>query len=394
LVFCFIFIFNIKIKKDSGFYFMKEIKAIISAYDGLNKTTTAAALATVVRVDGSSYRRTGARMLVTDSGIWVGGISGGCLEGDALKKAQYAIIKSESSLVTYDTTDDDPYQIGVGLGCQGVIDILFTPLDYQNKNNPVEVLKSCIETKRQMQILITLTDLKGEWGNIKAGDVIRYKDNNSLKVFGEVSFEKELEEKINQQIQSARSKPEQFEMSDGRKLSVFIEILLPEIHLILMGHQYDIYPLTRIVADLGWRATVVSYLFKLNNKIVSPGVSVFDFDKFGDVPIDEYSAIVLMSHDFKTDKLNLARALATRANYIGILGPRVRAEKIFKELEQQGIPVWDEDQRRIYAPAGLDIGALSPEEIALSLLAEIRTVFSNREGGSLRLRGTTIHERN
>jgi xanthine dehydrogenase accessory factor len=88
---------------------MKEIKAIISAYDGIDKATTNAALATVVRVDGSSYRRAGARMLVRDDGVWVGGISGGCLEGDALKRARFAIVKSESSLVTYDTTDDDPY---------------------------------------------------------------------------------------------------------------------------------------------------------------------------------------------------------------------------------------------------------------------------------------------
>src|SRR5579871_6738937 len=121
---------------------MKEIRAIIKAYDSIDQEATGAALATVVRVDGSSYRRTGARMLVTDNGIWVGGISGGCLEGDALIRARDGIFKSQSSLITYDTTDYDPYQIGVGLGCQGVIDILFTPLDYHNKNNPVEILKS------------------------------------------------------------------------------------------------------------------------------------------------------------------------------------------------------------------------------------------------------------
>jgi xanthine dehydrogenase accessory factor len=372
---------------------MKEIKAIIKAYDAINKTATSAALATVVRADGSSYRRTGARMLVTDDGIWVGGISGGCLEGDALTKAQYAIIKSESSLVTYDTTDDDPYQIGVGLGCQGVIDILFTPLDYRNKNNPVEILKSLVGAARKIHILVTLTELKGEWANIKAGDAIQYQGNQSLNIFEDLSFEKELEETINQQIKNGKSAPKQFELTDGRKLSVFIEILLPEIHLVLMGHQYDILPLTRIIVETGWRASVVSSMVKLNSKIVGAEVNVFDFDKFSDVIIDEYSAIVLMSHDFKTDKLNLPRVLATGASYIGILGPRLRAEKIFKALEEEGMGISDEDQQRIYAPAGLDIGALSPEEIALALLAEIRAVFSNRDGRSLRLRQTTIHER-
>jgi xanthine dehydrogenase accessory factor len=123
---------------------MKEIKAIIAAYDNIKDTATQAALATVVRVEGSSYRRTGARMLVMDDGVWVGGISGGCLEGDALKRARLAIAKSESSLITYDTTEDDAYQIGVGLGCNGIIDVLFTPLDFHDSNNPVEGLRSCV----------------------------------------------------------------------------------------------------------------------------------------------------------------------------------------------------------------------------------------------------------
>ena len=374
---------------------MKEIKAIIQAYDSINKATTAAALATVVRADGSSYRRTGARMLVMDNGIWVGGISGGCLEGDALLKAQYAIAKSKPSLVTYDTTEDDPYQIGVGLGCQGVIDILFTPLDFQNKNNPIETLKSLLNSERRIHVLITVSELKGEWVHAKAGDAIRYIGADTLNVFGDTLLEKELEEKIQQRVEEAKSGPQRFELTDGRKLSVFIEILLPEIHLVLMGHQYDIYPLTRIITEIGWRASVVSQTWKLNKKNnLNSEVNVFDVDKFEDVPIDEYSAIMLMSHDFKTDKLNLFRALRTRANYIGILGPKVRAKRIFEELGKEGALISDEDQKRIFAPAGLDIGALSPEEIALSLLAEIRCVFSKREGSFLRLRQTTIHERN
>jgi xanthine/CO dehydrogenase XdhC/CoxF family maturation factor len=325
----------------------------------------------------------------------VGGISGGCLEGDALQKAQYAIAKSKPSLVTYDTTEDDPYQIGVGLGCQGIIDILFTPLDFQNKNNPVETLKSFLNSERKVHVLITITELMGEWFHAKAGDAIRYKGPESLNVFGDNLLEKELEEKIQQQVEEAKSGPQRFELIDGRKLSVFIEILLPEIHLVLMGHQYDIYPLIRIIAEIGWRATVVSHLIKLNNmNIASPEINLFDFEQFGEVSIDEFSAIMLMSHDFKTDKLNLARALKTKASYIGILGPRVRAKKIFNELEEEGIVISEDQQKRIYAPAGLDIGALSPEEIALSLLAEVRCIFSKREGNFLRLRQTSIHERN
>jgi xanthine dehydrogenase accessory factor len=373
---------------------MKEIKAIIDAYDKLDKASIRAALATVVRVEGSSYRRTGARMLVTDDGVWVGGISGGCLEGDALKRARQAIAKSEPSLITYDTTEDDAYQIGVGLGCNGVIDVLFTPLQYQNKNNPVEVLKTCVAANRQIHVLITVTGLEGKWLNVKAGEVIQYHGPESLNVFGNNALEKQLDEKVIGQIENSKSKPWQIELADGRKLSVFIEILLPEIHMVLMGHQYDIYPLARLTKEMGWRVTVVSNPQKVNSKLSAAVDAIFGYHQLYDIHFDRYTAIVLMSHDYKTDKINLPKALNAGAFYVGMLGPRVRSEKIFNQLNNEGILLSDKDMERIYAPAGLDIGAISPEEIALSIIAEVKAVFSKREGGFLRLRHVPIHERN
>lgn len=372
---------------------MKEIKAIINAYDKLDKQSRCAALATVVRVEGSSYRRTGARMLVTDDGVWIGGISGGCLEGDALKRARLAIAKSESSLITYDTTEDDAYQIGVGLGCNGIIDVLFTPLQYQNKSNPVEVLKSCMATNRQTHVLITITGIKGNWKNVKAGHVIQYTGPESLHVFGDEAAKNPLLAHINLHLESNRSGPAKIELPGGKELAVFIEILLPEIHLVLMGHQYDIYPLARLIKEVGWRVTMVSNPLKIDSKLSCTVDAIFSYEHLDDIQIDRYTAIVLMSHDYKTDKRNLPDALQTDAFYIGMLGPRVRSEKIFAELAGEGKTISSKDMNRIYAPAGLDIGAISPEEIALSMLAEIKTVFSKREGGFLRLRHVPIHER-
>ncbi len=373
---------------------MKEIKAIINAYDKIDKATTHAALAIVVRVEGSSYRRGGARMLVTDDGVWIGGISGGCLEGDALKRARSAIAKSSASLITYDTTEDDAHQIGVGLGCNGIIDVLFTPLDYDNKNNQVEILKACIEAPRQTHILITVTGMEGDWENIQTGQVIKYSGVESLQIFGDTEFEKQLNEKVIQRFGNGKSSPFDFEIVGGEKISVFIEILLPEIHLVLMGHQYDVYPLAGLAKEMGWQVTVVSNPLKINATFAKTIDKVLPNEKFVDIPFDEYTAIILMSHDYKTDKINLPKALETAAPYIAMLGPRVRSEKIFRELADEHAPITDEEMKRVYAPAGLDIGALSPEEIALSLLAEIRTVLAAREGGFLRLRETTIHERN
>jgi len=372
---------------------MKEIKAIIHAYDKIKDSTVQAALVTVVRVEGSSYRRTGARMLVMDDGIWVGGISGGCLEGDALKRARLAIAKSASSLITYDTTEDDAYQIGVGLGCNGIIDVMFTPLDFHNKNNPVEVLRSCVYGRRQTNILVTITGLNGEWGRVKEGDVIHYNNRQSLSVFDDGEVANLLQEKISQQLENARSTPHQLDLADGRKLSVFVEILLPEINLVLMGHQYDVYPLARLGKEIGCYVTIVSNPLKVNSRFSDSIDIILGYDQFNDVFTDEYTAIVLMAHDYKTDKQNLYKALQTAVPYIGMLGPRVRSEKIFSELAKERGSLVDENMNRIFAPAGLDIGALSPEEIALSIMAEIKTVFSKREGGFLKLRHTPIHER-
>jgi len=388
---------NSRIPPDTNNFFgtlpcMKEIRSIIAAYDQLDRSTTKAALATVVRVEGSSYRRMGARMLVMDNGIWVGGISGGCLEGDALKRARMAIAKSVASLVTYDTSEDDAHQIGVGLGCNGIIDVLFMPLDFSDQQNPIEILKSCMAGPRKTHVLITVSRLTGDWNHIQNGEVIHYENNRSLDILGDEDASGRLQEKISLLAAQGKSSSIEIEAQKGRHITVFVEILLPEIHLVMMGHQYDIYPLTRLAKEIGWWVTIVSNPLKINSGI-SMADETFKYDEFDSVLIDNYTAILLMSHDLKTDKINLPRALLSSTPYIGLLGPKSRAERIFNELSDDGTPIEKKDRKRIFAPAGLDIGALTPEEIGLSLIAEIRAVFSKREGGSLRLRQTTIHER-
>ncbi|MBO0934112.1 XdhC family protein [Fibrella aquatilis] len=372
---------------------MKEIKAIIAGYDQIDWATTQAALATVVRVEGSSYRRTGARMLVLSNGVWIGGISGGCLEGDALNRARLAIARATPSKITYDTTTDDEHQIGVGLGCNGIIDVLFTPLNPDDPNNPVEVLKHCMNERRQTHVLITITGLKGSWPTSKEGDVIRYVSADSLAGLDNAAIQAQLDEKVQQRIAKGVSAPFRFTGLAGEVLEAFVEILSPEIHLVLWGHQYDVYPLTRLVKELGWRITVVANPLKVNRKIAELVDAIVVPEQFSDIVIDEHTAVVLMSHDYKTDKTNLPTVVATSAPYIGMLGPRVRSERIWAELADEGHPIADADMVRIHAPVGLDIGAVSPEEIALSLAAEIRASFSGRDGTYLRLRQSTIHVR-
>lgn len=107
---------------------MKELKSILQVYRAHSSSVQKMALATVVHVEDSSYRRIGARMLILENGQWVGGISGGCLEGDALLQAKKVMLASKGKIVTYDTRGRDAHQIGVGLGCEGRIDVYLQPV--------------------------------------------------------------------------------------------------------------------------------------------------------------------------------------------------------------------------------------------------------------------------
>ncbi len=372
---------------------MKEIKAIVKAYNDIQPGTHAA-LATVVRVEGSSYRRTGARMLVLDDGTWTGGISGGCLEGDALKRARLAINNSRPTLITYDTTEDDPHQIGVGLGCNGVIDVLFTPLDLGDKSNPVEILKSCTQASRDTHVLLTVTHLEGNWDNLYAGEVIKYSNIKDLAVIYSEEIKKSMQEIISLHLLENKSAPAQFKDGLGNILEIFIEILPPEISVILMGHQYDVYPMSRLLKELDWRVSICGDILKINPQIKSYTDQIVATTDFETLTIDDHTAIILMAHDYKTDKRNLLKVLATPAMFIGMLGPKVRSEKIWKEHSDEGNPISKAGMERIYAPVGLDIGAVTPEEIALSLAAGIKAAFAKRDGTFLKFRDTPIHKRN
>ncbi|MFC0182861.1 XdhC and CoxI family protein [Pseudarcicella hirudinis] len=369
---------------------MKEIKSIIEAYQKIDFSNNKAALATVVRVEGSSYRRAGARMLVSDSGEWIGGISGGCLEGDALKKARLAMINGKASLVTYDTRDDDPYQIGVGLGCNGIIDVLLNPLDVENPNNAVSILKDC-QNSRTPNTILTVTSLKGEVPGVSLGDSFHFNNEQGLsEIFTEDELKNPLLAEIRHCQSTGKSQIRDFTLSDGTQLSIFIEIILPQIHLILFGGNYDIYPFVRLAREVGWKVSVVCNPLKVHRMLFELADAVLPKD--ASIETDDYTVAVLMAHDYETDLRNLKYLLKGNIPYIGMLGPRKRTDKMFAALAEENNPVKEEDEERIFSPVGLDIGASTPEEIAISIIAEIRMHFANREGGRLKYRNKPIYE--
>ena len=361
---------------------MKEIKAILKAYDQL-RGPQKAALATVVRVEGSSYRRTGARMLVLEDGNWIGGISGGCLEGDALRKAKLAMFQDKPSLVTYDTTDEDAQQIGVGLGCNGIIDVLIAPLDNE-PGNPLDILRQCTD-ERQPRILLTVVQNDGGPEAFHPGRMLQAEQlPTGLPV-------EELLADIEHVKARQKSVSRRYTLPFGGQLSIFIEFLPPTLRLLLFGGNYDVFPMAQLGKDLGRHITVYANPHKLSRAIFQQADEVKPKD--APVEIDDYTACILMAHDYKTDLNNLRRLLSTDAPYIGLLGPRQRTDKMLDELAAEGVALSERDHKRLHSPVGLDIGAFSPEEIALSVLAEIRAYFSGREGGFLKLRRGAIHER-
>ena len=369
---------------------MKEIRHIIETYQKIDFSRQKAALATVVRVEGSSYRRTGARMLITDSGEWIGGISGGCLEGDALKKAKLAMAQGKPTIVTYDTTEDDPYQIGVGLGCNGIIDVLLMPLDYKNDNNAVLTLKDCINS-RTLNVVLCVTSLKGIFENLSLGKSFRFDNADNLaKIFPDSDIADDLLTEIENCLSSETSTSKIYKTAQG-EVKIFIEVIIPSTHLLIYGGNYDIYPMVKLAKEVGWKVSVICNRLKVHKTLFDMADNVIDKEKSLDIVIDPYTVALLMAHDYETDFRNMRNLLKTNIKYIGMLGPKKRTDKMFTKLLEDGTPVSDSDLARIATPVGLDIGAATPEEIAISIIAEIKTFFSGRDGSRLTFRKGAIY---
>ncbi|HHJ51309.1 MAG TPA: XdhC family protein [Phaeodactylibacter sp.] len=367
---------------------MKEIKDIIAAWQKLDGETRKVALATVIQVEGSSYRRAGARMLIRDDGQWTGGISGGCLEGDALRKANHCMARSRVEVVRYDTSTEDEEQIGVGLGCEGVIDVLLAPIEQDDEQNPIRVLESCVSS-RHPNILLTV--IRSEIEGIGAGKMYRYGQGEALSDGLLLHLPKGIKEALEADVAHARATGKSQVKEYGEAFSVFIEVLQPAMRVVLFGSNYDLYPLLRMGRELGWEMDVVMNPARASGAIRELAREIYP--KGAEIPFDDYTAFVLMAHDYKTDRDNLLMALQSGVPYIGMLGPVKRRNKSLYELRAAGHVFSEEALGRLYNPVGLDIGALTPEEIALSILAEIKAHFAGRRGQFLRERAGYIHER-
>ncbi|WP_031525437.1 XdhC family protein [Dyadobacter crusticola] len=376
---------------------MKEISEIIKSYDQAIATGKKMALATVVHVEGSSYRRPGARMLVTDDGQLTGAISGGCLEGDALRKALLAISQQKNKLVTYDTTDENDTTLGVQLGCNGIVHILFEPIQPTQPDNPVELLKRVL-AKRQHAVAITLFSLNARNG-VQPGTCFLHLQDDNL-IFNnceDLLASTVLMEESGNAYQLGDSFFKNFTLQK-QEVTGFVEYFNPPPALIIAGAGNDTIPLVDMAAVLGWDITVADgrtghatrqRFPKANRVIVSKAEELLNH-----IPTDNRTFFLLMTHNYNYD-LALLKSLLLRDQfrYIGALGPKKKLNRMFDELLKEGIEVTESQKSRIYGPVGMDIGAETSEEIALSVLAEIKAVLNEKTGNSLREKIEPIHNR-
>lgn len=362
---------------------MIEIQNICEAYDRAVKTGKKSALATVVKVDGSSYRRPGARMLVTEEGQLTGAISGGCLEGDALRKAVLAITQEKNKLVIYDTTDEEDAKIGIQLGCNGIVSILFEPIDSDNPHNPIEVLRKSVSERKSSVIITAFSSNLLEHYGTRSVNQFPAALQDEIAAISLETLEKEVS--VHQEIKNG-----------DNQLVIFFAFTLPPLSLIIVGAGNDVLPLYSMAKLLGWKLILVDgrnthanqHRFPLADQIIVAKAT----EGMEQLKLDHRTALVLMTHNYQYDLSCLAFLSGKQLTYIGLLGPAAKRDRLLAELETLGVHLSDTFLAHLYGPTGVDLGAETAEEIALSICAEILAVMQQQEPVHLRNKAERIHD--
>ncbi len=332
-----------------------ELKKIVAAYQEAKNQGIATVLATVVALEGSSYRRPGVRMLLLENGKMVGAVSGGCVEKEVFRQAQTVFDGGASKVMTY----DGRYR----LGCEGILYILLEP--FIPTASFLDAFWSAIASREQFTIT--------SW----------YEQDHVVgKSFGSVFLFKGKPE-------SAR--PE-FKIKKEKLLS-FEQLMQPCFQLVIIGAEHDAVQLCSYAALSGWEVTIVANPKEEKELSDFPGATSFIAADGANLRLttDKETALVLMTHSYVKDLQYLINLKDERPAYFGLLGPSRRREKLFNELLEHYPDVPEVFFEQINGPAGLDIGAETPQEIAIAVLAEILAVINEKEAIRLKEKEGQIH---
>jgi xanthine dehydrogenase accessory factor len=369
---------------------VSEIGDVLAAIEGLAAKGERMALATIVAVRGSTYRRPGARLLVPEDGSPVGNLSGGCLEGDVADMARVVMDEGSARLAGWDLTADDDAVWGLGLGCNGAIEVFIEPAG--NAAEVAGALRAALEEERPISVV---TVVESSRADVEPGArlVVR-PDGTTDGTLGDASVEATALDVASALLRAERS--EVRALADG--VRAFVEVLDPPLRLIVCGAGHDAIPLVRASSVLGWNVTVVDDRPGFLTHDRFPEATRFvavdtPEDAAKAAGVDGRTFAVVMTHNFLRDKEYVRSLLGSPAAYIGMLGPGARTERLLMELRDDGVEITDADRERIHGPAGLDLGGEGPEEIAQAIVAEIVAVKRRRAGGFLKERPGPIHDR-
>jgi xanthine/CO dehydrogenase XdhC/CoxF family maturation factor len=353
-----------------------EILALAS--DPPTGARAALALATVVRIDGSAYRRPGAKLLVHQDGRSTGGVSGGCLEADIREHARAVARSGTARLLHYDTSSDDRAPFGLGLGCGGSVDVLVQPAATPQFLELARVLRGALEGDRPIAVA---TPLEGA----AAGSAVAVAAGGPpVGSTGHPALDLRLAAHAERRLARGESSLEEVE-----GVRVFTEVLTPPPGLVVFGAGDDAIPLARFALDAGFRVTLVDHRPAFLEAARFPSQAqrlALRPEDLGaaSLPLRRESFAVVKTHSLANDREWTRNLVASEVGYIGVLGPRARVLEILRQL---GADV----DRRVFGPVGLDLGAEGPEQVAVSVVAELLAVRSGRSPGHLRDKRGPIH---
>jgi xanthine/CO dehydrogenase XdhC/CoxF family maturation factor len=361
---------------------MRELDAVLGAWRALDATGEEAVLATVVHVTGSAYRRPGARMLVLPHGQRVGMVSGGCLEGEITRKAWWYTESARPVVRVYDTSSGDDVVWEFGLGCNGVVHVMLE----RARSPEAAAMLAFLEARQragEAAVVATVVSTDGPCG-AQVGDRLLV---DAQAVCGgalqHLALCSEVEAHARHALSSAGS-----HLVNLAGTAVFIERVAPALDLVVFGAGDDVGPLVSAAAILGWRVTVADARPAYARAERFPGaasvVVLRQDDPLRGLPIGAGTSVVVMTHNYPLDTKLVPLILERQPTYVGLLGPRKRAERLFESLGRDVPP-------DVHAPAGLDLGGDDPAAVALSIVAEVQAVQGRRNGAMLRLRDGPIH---
>jgi xanthine dehydrogenase accessory factor len=373
---------------------MSDIDALLNALNTAQDAGEDCVLATVVKVEGSAYRRTGARMLVSRLGRAEGTISGGCLEVAVAKKAWW-LTESGPVVRSYSTATDDEdgdEALSFGLGCNGKVHVLFERLPASGTGLLIDVLKRVRETQ-QPAALATVIAIDPQDSRATGQRLVLMQGQ---RVTGDIACDAladQISSDLQRVLEQKRSSLHHY-INGQETIEVFLEYLHPARRLVIFGGGHDAQPLVRMAKLLGWHVSVVdsrAHFARPERFPEADLVIVGDINRpFAYGELVKQAAVAVMTHSLIQDTHWLDGVLLSRPSYIGQLGPRERTERLLADIRSRRGTLSTLDS--LHYPIGLDLGGDTPQSVAIAVLAEIQASLNGRSGGNLRLRPTKIHD--